>query len=124
MFFGYLFMNRRYSLSQIVSQPLSSPCARLTFPDPDQTVVLFVSAGVVLATLARPSSNSETNVEVADYALGILMLAISSLLTGMLGVLQERTYSTYGPCWREGVFYTVTTLSSSPRRLTDWPVCV
>lgn len=36
------------------------------------------------------------------------MLTFSLLLTGALGMLQERTYSRYGPCWKEGVFYTVT----------------
>ena len=35
------------------------------------------------------------------------MLSASLLLTGALGVMQERTYSEYGPHWREGVFYTV-----------------
>lgn len=35
------------------------------------------------------------------------MLGVSSILTGILGVLQEQTYRKYGPCWREGVFYTV-----------------
>ena len=35
------------------------------------------------------------------------MLVVSLFLTGFLGVLQERTYKQYGPCWREGVFYTV-----------------
>jgi UDP-xylose/UDP-N-acetylglucosamine transporter B4 len=34
------------------------------------------------------------------------MLAVSSVLTGVLGMLQEQTYRKYGPCWREGVFYT------------------
>lgn len=35
------------------------------------------------------------------------MLVTSSFLTGILGALQEQTYRKYGPCWREGVFYTV-----------------
>jgi len=34
------------------------------------------------------------------------MLTISLFLTGILGVLQEKTYKKYGPCWKEGVFYT------------------
>ena len=38
------------------------------------------------------------------------MLTISSLLTGVLGMLQELTYQMYGPCWREGVFYTVSSM--------------
>lgn len=35
------------------------------------------------------------------------MLIVSLVCTGLYGALQERTYSTYGPCWRESVFYTV-----------------
>lgn len=35
------------------------------------------------------------------------MLTVSLMLTGVLGVLQERTYTKYGPHWKEGVFYTV-----------------
>ena len=69
--------------------------------------MLFVTAGVILATLSRPSSSSDTDLEESSYTLGILMLTISSLLTATLGVLQERTYSKYGPHWQEGVFYTV-----------------
>jgi len=34
------------------------------------------------------------------------MLTVSLLLTGVLGMLQEQTYIKYGPCWKEGVFYT------------------
>ena len=35
------------------------------------------------------------------------MLLTSLVCTGIHGVLQERTYSTYGPHWRENIFYTV-----------------
>ena len=34
-------------------------------------------------------------------------MVISSVATGILGLLQELTYKTYGPCWKEGVLYTV-----------------
>lgn len=34
------------------------------------------------------------------------MMTASLLLTGVLGLLQESTYTTYGPHWKEGVFYT------------------
>lgn len=70
--------------------------------------VLLVTAGVVLATITRPStSNIKSMDEPSRYFLGISMIATSLLLTGLLGVLQERTYKKYGPCWKEGVFYTV-----------------
>ena len=35
------------------------------------------------------------------------MLVASLFATAMLGMLQEKTYAAYGPCWREAVFYTV-----------------
>jgi UDP-xylose/UDP-N-acetylglucosamine transporter B4 len=35
------------------------------------------------------------------------MLLASLVCTGVHGALQERTYSTYGPYWRESIFYTV-----------------
>ncbi|TFK70528.1 UAA transporter [Pluteus cervinus] len=88
MLLGFVVMKRRYSFLQVLS-------------------VLFVSAGVVLATLSRPSGGSSTqSLNPGQYATGITMLVLSLTLTGFLGVLQERTYSKYGPCWKEGVFYT------------------
>ncbi|KAI0741443.1 UAA transporter [Daedaleopsis nitida] len=89
MLFGYLVLNKRYSLAQI-------------------SAVAFVSTGVVLATLSRPSSpeTSDASVDMGRYAVGVAMLTFSLFLTGILGVLQERTYTKYGPHWKEGVFYT------------------
>ncbi|RDX54328.1 UAA transporter [Lentinus brumalis] len=89
MLLGYLVMKKRYSLAQIAA-------------------VAFVSAGVILATLSRPSSStaSATPSDLGRYTIGVAMLTFSLLLTGILGVLQERTYTKYGPHWKEGVFYT------------------
>lgn len=74
-----------------------------------------VTIGVMLATLSRPGSSAKsvTDDPRADlrYALGVLMMTVSLFLTGALGLLQERTYSVYGPYWREGVFYTVSSTS-------------
>ncbi|TBU30709.1 UAA-domain-containing protein [Dichomitus squalens] len=88
MLFGYLFMKKRYSLAQMA--------------------IAFISAGVVLATLSRPSStkSSDVPIDIGRYTIGVAMLTFSLFLTGTLGVLQERTYTTYGPHWKEGVFYT------------------
>ncbi|KAJ6557213.1 UAA transporter [Mycena vulgaris] len=95
MIFGFLLAGKRYTVMQVVS-------------------VLLVSAGVILATLARPSAaaaaKQTTQVQSADelrkYTIGVSMLVTSLVLTGLFGLLQERTYRTYGPCWKEGVFYT------------------
>lgn len=73
-----------------------------------QAAVAVVSTGVILATLSRPSSPKSTDpVDVGRYTMGVAMLTFSLFLTATLGVLQERTYTKYGPHWKEGVFYTV-----------------
>ncbi|KZT27800.1 UAA transporter [Neolentinus lepideus HHB14362 ss-1] len=88
MVFGYLFLRKSYSLTQVGA-------------------VLIVVLGVVLATLSRSSPTSAGPiVDTSRYTIGILMLISSLFLSGFLGILQERTYGKYGPCWREGVFYT------------------
>jgi UDP-xylose/UDP-N-acetylglucosamine transporter B4 len=92
MILGHLFMGKRYTLQQI-------------------TAVAVVSSGVVIATLSRPRANSSAQpsttpaADTSRYAIGVAMLLTSLVCTGAHGVLQERTYSTYGPHWREGVFY-------------------
>ncbi|KAJ7718130.1 UAA transporter [Mycena maculata] len=95
MIFGFLLAGRRYTIMQVVS-------------------VILVSAGVILATLARPSAAAaakqsdpvQSAADLQKYTIGISMLVTSLVLSGLFGLLQERTYKTYGPCWKEGVFYT------------------
>jgi len=63
----------------------------------------------VIATLSRPSAQPASAptpaADTSRYAIGLAMLLTSLVCTGAHGALQERTYSTYGPHWREGVFY-------------------
>jgi len=89
--------------------------------------VAIVSSGVLIVTLSRPQANPRPTAQtpatnhtiptapvaggggIADasrYTVGIAMLVTSLICTAVHGALQERTYSKYGPCWREGVFYT------------------
>jgi solute carrier family 35 (UDP-xylose/UDP-N-acetylglucosamine transporter), member B4 len=72
---------------------------------------VIVTSGVVLATLSRTAtvevSKLGTVEDVHRYVIGISMMVVSLFCTGLLGLLQERTYGKYGPCWREGIFYTV-----------------
>ena len=42
-----------------------------------------------------------------SYLTGIALLSLSLMMAGILGILQERTFTKYGPVWREGLFYTV-----------------
>ncbi|TFY72023.1 hypothetical protein EVG20_g1005 [Dentipellis fragilis] len=92
MLFGRLLLKKQYSFRQVLA-------------------VTLVSSGVILATLSRPSPKAASasplsGENVSQYALGIAMLTASLFFTGILGILQEQTYQKYGPCWREGVFYT------------------
>ena len=93
-----------YASSNCGFSSISMSPASLTF---GKTSVAIVSAGVLMTTLSRPSSTKKATDDSTQYFLGVGMLAVSSLLTGALGVLQEQTYHKYGPCWRESVFYTV-----------------
>ncbi|KAH9004620.1 UAA transporter [Lactarius hatsudake] len=94
MLLGRVFMGKRYTLQQI-------------------TAVAVVSSGVVIATLSRPRAGSSSAqpsstsaaADASRYAIGVAMLLTSLVCTGVHGALQEHTYSTYGPHWREGVFY-------------------
>ncbi|KAF8742282.1 hypothetical protein AX14_005456 [Amanita brunnescens Koide BX004] len=92
MLFGFVFLKKRYALSQILC-------------------VAVVSAGAILATVSRPSaSEAATTLKSKDdakkYIIGVSMMVVSSVATGFLGLLQELTYQNHGPCWKEGVFYT------------------
>lgn len=94
MLFGCLFLKKAYTYRQMIS-------------------IAVVTIGVTLATLSRPSSSESTwkvsprtPQELRTYTIGIVMLIVSLFCTGLLGLLQEETYRKYGPCWKEGVFYT------------------
>ena len=92
-----------------------------------KTAVAIVSSGVIIATLFRPrpvspitviqdrgtttnltsTTDAASTADASRYTIGIAMLVVSLVCTGIHGALQERTYSTYGPYWRESIFYTV-----------------
>lgn len=111
MILGYSVLGRRYSAIQVVclSDTSLTSSKQLILLCTIQISVLVVSFGAILATLSKSSVASSTAdpVDTQRYALGIAMIVTSLLLTGILGVLQEQTYKKYGPCWKEGVFYTV-----------------
>jgi UDP-xylose/UDP-N-acetylglucosamine transporter B4 len=73
---------------------------------------MIITSGVVLSTLSRTATTAEVSKlknaeDLHRYIIGISMMVVSLFCTGILGLLQERTYRKYGPCWREGLFYTV-----------------
>lgn len=70
-----------------------------------------------MATMSGPSSSTSqgrVTEDVRRYFMGISMLMLASLLTGYYGTLQEKTYTRYGPHWKEGVFYTVSHANLCP----------
>ena len=81
------------------------------------TSVLVVTAGVALTTLSastRPSTTiTTTDGSIAyTYATGITILSLALLLSGLLGLVQDWTYATYGrgrstsnKPWQESMFY-------------------
>ena len=92
MILGWI-VGKRYSMMQVAS-------------------VLVVTAGVALTTLSAStrSSTTTTNGTVYTYATGITVLSLALLLSGLLGLVQDWTYTTYGrtssnKSWQESMFY-------------------
>ena len=107
MILGRYLLHRRYTSRQVVSV-YSSQLQQVPDPSDKQLAVLLVSIGVSIASISTSSSSNPSIIDVSTtYLYGILMLIASLFATAILGILQERTYRAYGPCWREGVFYTV-----------------
>ncbi|KAG9018008.1 golgi uridine diphosphate-N- acetylglucosamine transporter [Tulasnella sp. 427] len=94
MILNRVFLKKSYTVMQVVA-------------------VAVVSAGVLVATLSRPTPPSRPsdaqgkNHQPYQYAIGIGMLSLATILTSTLGIVQERMFAKYGAkTWREGVFYT------------------
>lgn len=95
MILNRVFLKKHYTRLQVIS-------------------VVVVSVGVLVATLSRPSAPSRPSDPAGkdhspyQYAIGVGMLSLATILTSTLGIVQERMFAKYGPqTWREGVFYTV-----------------
>ncbi|KZT74481.1 UAA transporter, partial [Daedalea quercina L-15889] len=114
---NWLILKRRYNVTQVAS-------------------VAVVSLGVILTTLsaATPkrsgSGSSKAGPDPSLYATGVGILTLALILSGLLGVIQDRTYAEYGrkdtpseaeakrnedaprprkeeeaPLWQEALFY-------------------
>ncbi|KAA1465939.1 UAA transporter [Dentipellis sp. KUC8613] len=87
MLMGWLISGRKYTVGQVVS-------------------VLFVTFGVILTTLsASHSKKSKSTLHTSEaspvfslrvYLTGIGILTLALVLSGFLGIVQDRTYSHYG----------------------------
>ncbi|CAO0791227.1 unnamed protein product [Mucor circinelloides] len=88
MILGALILKKRYSLGQV-------------------TGVLFVTAGVIWATLDNANTHTENNPgSTSEFLIGIFLLSVAMVLSAGMGLFQEVTYKKYGKQWREGLFYT------------------
>ncbi|KAF8743381.1 UAA transporter family, partial [Rhizoctonia solani] len=93
-----LAMGKRYTPTQIAS-------------------VLLVTAGVALSTMSslshkrpKPKPGDEFHTTsfssfTQDHLVGLSLLALALVLSGLMGLAQERTYAKYGRHWQEGMFY-------------------
>jgi solute carrier family 35 (UDP-xylose/UDP-N-acetylglucosamine transporter), member B4 len=74
---------------------------------------MLVSCGVLMTTLSayNPSSTSSTSDgSSSSYLIGIGILSLALLLSGLLGIAQDRTFSNYSRSlksnpWEESMFY-------------------
>lgn len=107
MILGRYLLQRKYTSRQVVGICTLQPLQTFN-PFTRQLAVFLVSIGVSVASIS-PSSSTITSLDDVSttYMYGIVMLIASLFATAILGILQERTYIAYGPCWREGIFYTV-----------------
>ncbi|KAF9464285.1 UAA transporter [Collybia nuda] len=85
--------------------------------------VILVTFGVILTTLSasQTSTSANSSVDSYTYGTGIAILTLALLLSGFLGLVQDRTYAQYGrpdppgtknktesgssPAWQESMFY-------------------
>ncbi|KAG9127227.1 golgi uridine diphosphate-N- acetylglucosamine transporter [Ceratobasidium sp. 392] len=83
MTIGFLFSGKRYSKTQLLA-------------------ALIVTLGVLTTTTSKPTSASSTssNHDATEYMLGIICLALSLLMSGLLGLFQERAFAKYGSVMR------------------------
>lgn len=94
MLFGWILAGKKYTAMQVES-------------------VMLVTTGVALTTLSASSAATAPTEDITNaytYATGIAILSLALLLSGLLGLVQDWTYTTYGrrtskPPWRESMFY-------------------
>ncbi|PWN49547.1 UAA-domain-containing protein [Violaceomyces palustris] len=94
MILGWTVQKRKYTLQQVLS-------------------VLLVTTGVISSTLySNTSSESQedgvgsTPAGISNYLVGVILLTSALVLTGLMGLWQEKTFEIYGnQNWRESLFY-------------------
>lgn len=87
MAIGWLFGGKTYSRSQVMAS-------------------ITISMGTVLATVQNASSLGENGPVGRKFAAGVLILAVSAVLSAFMGLYNESLFSKYGDRWQESLFYT------------------
>ncbi|KAL2266584.1 hypothetical protein VTJ83DRAFT_5936 [Remersonia thermophila] len=72
--------------------------------------VLLLTVGVITAAWSdsqtKAASPSDTkSVGVASFGTGLAILFVAQVLSAIMGLYTEQTYSIYGPQWKENLFY-------------------
>lgn len=85
---------------------------KLRVPWSKISCVIAIVLGIMCATFASSQNVRENKenvynqkVEFSTWALGICLLTLSQIMSGLLGNLQEYAYQKWGNNWRENVFY-------------------
>ncbi|KAI0839006.1 UAA transporter family-domain-containing protein [Hypoxylon sp. FL0890] len=63
--------------------------------------VLLLTVGVVTAAW----SDAQSKANVPKFSTGLAVLLIAQILSAIMGLYTEETYRTYGPHWKENLFY-------------------
>lgn len=72
--------------------------------------VAMLTAGIGVAAMAdaqakgKTKSTSSTNID-SEFITGLVILAVAQLLSAVMGIYTEITYSRYGRHWHENLFY-------------------
>ncbi|KAJ3499314.1 hypothetical protein NLG97_g430 [Lecanicillium saksenae] len=86
MLAGYLY-GKRYTRMQIMS-------------------VVLLSIGVVQAACSDAANKATSNTPSKPaFSTGLVILFVAQALSAIMGLYTEATYKTYGPQWRENLFY-------------------
>ena len=105
MLLGIVLLKKSYSIREYIS-------------------IVFISIGICLCTLASASEKTNKNVtssieqhaeeEFSDmfwWAVGILMLTLALVLSAIMGLIQEKLYTTHGKCINKFIFFEFITIN-------------
>ncbi|PHH50527.1 UDP-N-acetylglucosamine transporter slc35b4 [Ceratocystis fimbriata CBS 114723] len=69
--------------------------------------VLFLTVGVITAAYsdAQSKGKAEGSSGHSEFSMGLVILFVAQVLSAIMGIYTEETYKTYGPQWRENLFY-------------------